>query len=177
MFVHLPADTPHYAPGFHPLDFQPLCVERRAWEVCPAQHWKHPLQRYDRHGPFLASSRGSHSVLGAVGEVPLEPAAPIFTHHFQYREESVTRRRLAAFSSDPSTGESRGRHMDIPTRIEGMHMRLQVLDYVYARAWEHVPAESETNPLGFNPRPWHELVGEDDARVARWYGNEPADTV
>ena len=171
VFFHYPTETPHYAPGHHPLDFQPLCEEMRVAGLCPAQHWKHPLQRYDRHGPFIASSRGSHSITtGSGGEAALEPAAPIFTHHFQYREEPVTRQRLAAFSSDPATGQSRGRLME-PTRLDGMHKRQQTLDAVYGRRWEHVPSRAGPDLFGVHPRPWGELVGEDDARVARWYGN------
>ena len=169
VFTHYPADVPHYAPGYHPLDFQPLCEEMRVAGLCPAQHWKHPLQRYDHHGPLLMSSRGSHSI---INEHVLEPAVPVFTHHFQYREESVGRQRLAVFSSDPSTGQSRGRLMDAGQRFGHMHRRLAQLDAVYGQRWEQVATRPGRDAPGVYPRPWRELVSEDDVGVARWYGDD-----
>ena len=47
---HVPGGKPEYVPGFHPIDFQPLCYEfSPSWTpMCGQNHWKHPLQRFDR---------------------------------------------------------------------------------------------------------------------------------
>ena len=172
VFFHYPTDIPHYASGRHPLDFQPLCEEIHVPNVCPAQHWKHPLQRYDRYGPFIASAMGAHSITtGRVGESALEPPVPIFTHHFQYRDEEVTRRRLALLSFDPATGQSRTRLMDAGERGGSMHRRHRQVDAVYGRRWEQISIRAGNDAPGVHPRPWRELVSDDDARVARWYGD------
>src|SRR5262245_25598743 len=49
VFNHFPDRKPEYLPGFHPLEFHPLC-EEFAVAHCAAGHWKHPLLRVDRDG-------------------------------------------------------------------------------------------------------------------------------
>ncbi len=60
---HVPHSKPEYLPGFHPIDFQPLCYDfvPARWPPCALGHWKHPLQRFDRLGHFLLSNDGAGS--------------------------------------------------------------------------------------------------------------------
>ncbi|MGH9019200.1 MAG: glycosyltransferase family 2 protein, partial [Acidimicrobiales bacterium] len=93
---HFPDRSPAYVPGYHPLDFQPLS-ERYVPERprhCAQDHWKHPLQRFDRHGPFLLANGGFHSATLRTREPLREPRGGIVTHHVQYREEAATRARM-----------------------------------------------------------------------------------
>ncbi len=91
---HVPSDKPEYLSGFHPIDFQPLCYEfaPARWPPCTLGHWKHPLQRFDRHGHFLLSNDGAHS--GFCNDRLVEPSDGLVTHHFQYRDEDLTRAKI-----------------------------------------------------------------------------------
>ena len=61
--------------------------------MCDAGHRKHPLQRYDRGAASIECGPGFHGV--GCAEALYEPAQPVFLHHFPFREEGSTRRRLA----------------------------------------------------------------------------------
>jgi hypothetical protein len=169
VFNHFPHRSPQYVPGYHPLDFQPLCEEFRS-PMCPSLHWKHPLQRFDRHGPFLTSSPGFH----AVDRPPrplYEPSRGIFTNHFQYRDEQTTRRRLELLCGDRPGGVGRSLLALAGQRDPQSVRRFRMLDAVYGGRWAEVDSLQPEGPLGVQPRPWPELVGTDDARVARWYSD------
>lgn len=96
-FNHYPGPPPHYLPGHHPLEVQPLC-EELSFPMCASNHRKHPLLRYDRSGPPIAAGRGFHLV-EAEGPL-LEPELPIFLHHFPFRDEEPTRHRLSLMFSE-----------------------------------------------------------------------------
>jgi hypothetical protein len=166
---HYPSEEPHYLPGRHPLDFQPLC-EELAGQGCWWFHNKHPLQRFDSGRPAITCGGGAHAAASA--ERPLfEPAEPIFLHHFPFRQQEVSRRRLTAlFLERPDPGQPAVLHDH-----GGGHARarLQKLDAVYAQDWEEVgiyaaPEWGWKRPR-LVPEPWSTLVPEDDVPVARWY--------
>jgi hypothetical protein len=162
---HYPSGAPAYVPGFHPLDFQPLCEEHAMG--CALKHRKHPLQRYDRGGAPIVCDRGFHRAASA--ERPLrEPDEAIFVHHFPYREPDVTRRRLALLCGTDDTGATRVIEGD--DAADGMVPRFQTLDAVYRGDWENVRSyRADRDHTPARPVPWTSLVGDDDARVARWY--------
>jgi hypothetical protein len=186
VFNHFPSGRPANLPGFHPLDCQPLCAE--FWQPtnprCTLRHWKHPLQRFDRDRSFLMSQPGFHRA-DAQWEVLFEPTVGIFTHHFQYREEAVTRQRLDLMNASGAV-VTRPRHSlyrhprsGSPNRpvLRGAAMgaaaRHRSLDAVYESRWDQVENLSKSKrPLGVTPRPWEELVTPADASVARWYSAE-----
>ncbi len=168
IFDHYPAESPHYLPGRHPLDFQSLC-EELAHPMCPSMHRKHPLQRYDKSGAPIRSSKGFHYAL--CSEHLYEPSQPAFLHHFPFRNESVTRARLEALWI-----------ARVQEELDHSHMlaRLQSLDAVYSRDWASVrnftafdPFYNTLNPppcpSGVTLRPWTELIQIEHQRVARWY--------
>jgi hypothetical protein len=160
---HLPSGKPEYIPGFHPIDFEPLCEPFAPVKHPPCErgHWKHPLQRFDRNGLFVTSGDGYHTASIRTGVPLIEPLGGIITHHFQYRDESVTRAKLELTcgpgSSRTALHESIGH--------KGFVKRRKSIDAVYEQRWDDV--ESVPNvyrPAGANPQPWPHLD-----RVHRWY--------
>ena len=156
---HLPDSKPEYSSGFHPIDFQPLSYEFIPnWSPpCGLRHWKHPLLRFDRRSYFMQCAGGSHWAICEVPEV--EPIGGIVIHHFQYRGEESTRRRLELVCGQSSdTGRLPGSRM-----YRHFDLRLRSLDAVYAQRW----AEAETESDGLvsrDPKPWGSI-----SRVRRWY--------
>jgi len=165
---HYPGDEPHYVPGLHPLDFQPLGEELMSRYSCWLWHWKHPLQRFDRSAPSIECAVGFHRA--SSHERPLfEPVEPVFVHHFPFREHKVTERRLralfAAAAGDPARAELDG--------FAAWHMsaRFRSLEAVYAHDWQAVEmgvTEGTRRPQP-EPLPWTALVEPEHVRVARWY--------
>ena len=158
---HVPSAKPEYLSGYHPIDFQPLCYEfvPARWPPCGLGHWKHPLQRFDRRGHFLLSNDGAHS--GYCSETLIEPIGGIVTHHFQYRDEDLTRAKLELTcgpgSMRTSLHESNG--------FDGFVRRRKSLDAVYSQRWSEVDTIPNKNPAGSDaPTPWAHL-----GRVRRWY--------
>jgi hypothetical protein len=163
---HFPDRTPAYLPGFHPLDFQPLCEEHALG--CALGHRKHSLQRFDRDGAPIRCGRGFHAAWSAERPL-LEPAEAIYLHHFPYRDEATTRRRLALLCGTDESGRTRVRAGD--TAADGMVPRFETLDAVYRGDWSHVRNYREDTEFTVaNPIPWTALAGEADAPSARWYG-------
>jgi hypothetical protein len=166
-YNHFPGDLPSYLPGFHPIDFQPLC--ERFWPEtarhCVQPHWKHPLQRFDRRGRFLQSGPGFHTgtieSLGGTFREPLpEPIGGIVTHHVQYRQESDTRARLALLTDSDRT------ERDEIAGNKQMKKRFRSLDAIYSQNWPWVNnLRGDVEPTyGVDPRPW-----PDPASTRRWY--------
>ena len=163
-FNHYPGPAPHYASGAHPLDFQPM-AEEIPWMMCPSGHRKHPLLRHDRQGPVLRSGRGFH-IPECDGPL-LEPAQPAFLHHFPFREESVTRRRLASLWDAATPGGSRA--IDSDDAAGHMLDRFRGIDAVYAGQWDAVD-NFFTGVPGVAPRPWTDLVEPEHHHVQRTGG-------
>jgi glycosyltransferase involved in cell wall biosynthesis len=163
-YNHFPTDGPAYLEGFHPLDFQPMC-ERFVPEspaYCSQPHWKHPLQRFDRSGPFLSSLMGFHGATLLMGEPVTEPEGGIVTHHFQYREEGATRHRMELLCG----GVSRNAYND-SIGNSSIKKRFETLDAVYARRWDEVDDLSRREPhLGVHLEAWSGPASP------RWYRTE-----
>jgi hypothetical protein len=161
-YNHFPAALPAYLPGFHPLDFQPLCElfmpERPRF--CDQSHWKHPLQRFDRHGSTLLSLGGFHSATTWTPEPVIEPLGGIVTHHVQYREEAFTRLRMERLCG----GKGRNHYNDSIGNTE-IQSRFDSLDAVYAKRWDQVQNQRRSpDVLGVAPSPW-----PDSPSTRRWY--------
>lgn len=164
---HYPGDEPHYIPGFHPLDFQPLCEELQSY-MCWSFHRKHPLQRFDRDRPAIESDIGMHR--GFSAERPLlEPTVPIFDHHFPFREKEVSLRRLKELFAKTSDSGSRAD----PDHVASNHMlaRLRSFEAVYRHDWHAVDMAitPDCRRPSVEPVRWDELVGPEHLPVERWY--------
>jgi hypothetical protein len=163
-FNHLPTERPAYVRGRHPLDFQPLCYEIAA-PYCEHGHWRHALQRFDRSGPLIKSGKSFHEVVSA--EPLVEPTVPVFFHHFPYRAESDSRRRLERLFA-----EADGAGPRVVDERAQVHMRLRrrSVEAVYRQQWDAVVFYPTCAP-GFVPtlKRWEDWVDATDARSARWY--------
>ena len=177
-YNHFPAEEPHYLPGFHPVDFQPLCQRYLPDRPrhCTQPHWKHPLQRFDRHGPFLLANGGFHSATLRTREPLLEPVGGIVTHHTQYREEAATRARMDLLCG----GAGRNDLNDSIGNTE-IRKRLLSLDAVYGRRWAEVDtlvrkdARTGVHPVPWSGRPSARWYSPDDLVRARrtWAADHP----
>jgi hypothetical protein len=161
---HVPSGKPEYVPGYHPIDFQPLGYrfEPANNAPCVLGHWKHPLQRFDRHGLFVLSNDGAH--LAFASERLVEPSVGIVTHHFQYRDEATTRAKLDMICgrdvSRVALHESAG--------FKGFVRRRRSLDAVYAQRWGDMDIPPNLRSAeSLDPRPW---PGARD--IPRWYAPE-----
>jgi hypothetical protein len=174
-YNHYPGELPHYIPGYHPLDFQPLCEEFLALEFghCASGHWKHPLQRYDRGEPEIVCAPGFHRAICANTRL-LEPVVPIVTHHFPYRDREFTVRRLEALCAPDGLGNVRNVTRDRRVGgVSGITKRFRSLDMVYAGRWNEVDnLHKSGSSQGVHPRPWEELVDCEDRAYKVWYTPE-----
>ncbi len=169
VFNHFPDRKPEYLPGFHPAEFQPLCEEFTVAH-CPEGHWKHPLQRIDRHGPPIACDIGFHRAIYPVGPLLMEPSLPVFLHHFQYRDERATRYRLDQLCGQRQGMTPRIALTDARWNGSGISKRFGSLKAVYAQQWDSVAdLQRRQGGLGVSPRPWEETISPTDAHFARWY--------
>jgi hypothetical protein len=163
-YNHFPTEKPECLRGFHPVDLQPMCERyvRDRLRFCPQPHFKHPLQRFDSAGPFAMSIIGFHAA-NTLAEGPLlEPAGGIVTHHVQYRDEELTRARMAQLCG----GAGRNTHNHSLGNTE-IGKRFASLDAVYAQRWAEVDNLRERGPsLGVSPSHWPEPPAH------RWYAPE-----
>jgi len=171
-YNHFPTDKPEYVPGFHPIDFQPMCeqfVSART-RFCDQPHWKHPLQRFDRQERFIMAGGGFHTgtvnpLSGQPREPLWEPVGGIVTHHVQYREESSTRARLELMCGSARTAR------DHSIGNTQMQKRFLSLDAVYAQDWQNVDnLRGGQRALGVHPRRW-----PDPDSTRRWYDERAVD--
>ncbi|HXQ43101.1 MAG TPA: glycosyltransferase family 2 protein [Acidimicrobiales bacterium] len=151
-YNHYPSGKPEYLPGFHPLEFQPLCEHyvRVLPRFCDQWHFKHPLQRFDDVGPFVMSIIGFHSANTMHPAPLLEPTGGIVTHHVQYRDEAFTRMRMEMLCG--GAGRNSYNHSIGNTEIG---KRFASLDAIYGQRWRDVDnlRIRDTNK-GVDPEPW-----------------------
>jgi glycosyltransferase involved in cell wall biosynthesis len=164
---HLPHAKPEYLSGYHPIDFQPLCYpfEPVRQPPCPLGHWKHSLQRFDRDGHFVLSNPGAHTA--SCSDFLVEPTRGIVTHHFQYRDEALTRAKL-----EQTCGPDGHRTALLADRGHGgFARRLRSLDAVYAQRWDEVDTVPSRDPSAVrHPQPWAHPEW-----VRRWYTDADLD--
>jgi Glycosyl transferase family 2 len=164
---HVPSGKPEYLPGFHPIDFQPLyyTFSPARNPPCALGHWKHPLQRFDRHGQFVLSNDGAHMAFSSDRLV--EPTGGIFTHHFQYRDEELTRAKLELVSGPNATRAA----LHESAGFKGFLRRRHSIDAVYSKRWKEIDTAPNASAAGsHDPKPWPNL-----AQVRRWYTRDELD--
>ena len=155
---HLPDKKPEYISGFHPIDFQPMCYALEPWKHWTCEHWKHPLQRFDRYQPFLQCETGADNALWGGWRSESEPPGGIVLHHFQYRAEGVEDRARLRRLSEP-------REDNAPQRSKGDGLfedRLRQLDAIYEGRWDRIQTDTRVPPRVISP--WPNLK-----QVRRWY--------
>ena len=161
-YNHFPTGAPQYITGFHPIDFQPQCQRFVPDQprYCPQPHWKHPLQRFDRRGPFLGALQGFHGATVLMGGRVIEPMGGIVTHHFPYRDETVTTTRMELLCGV----DDRNAYND-SIGNSSIKKRFETLEAVYAGRWDQVDSLTAHVPRpGVHPEPW-----PDPSSSRRWY--------
>src|SRR6185369_16381528 len=95
---------------------------------------------------------------------------PVFLHHFQYRDEAVTRRRLQRLCGEETDGRSRIALTDARWNGSGISKRFQTLDAVYRQRWDGVAnLRRDDKPFGVAPVPWNEAVEQEHVPYVVWY--------
>lgn len=143
---HYPTDAPANVRAKHPIELQPFC-ERELFSYCSARHFKHPLQRYDFDAPGIRQCNGLHRPEPSPHAPWAEPRRGIVTHHFQFRNEAETRRRMGLVLERKSKGGQ-----------QPIEQRADCLDAVYSGAWSDV--RLRRTRLGNRPvrlRHWQDL--------------------
>jgi glycosyltransferase involved in cell wall biosynthesis len=80
-FNHMPTHQPYYVQGYHPADFQPLCIKNSTSKI--------PLIRYDKRRKHLFSIGGAHDFITHNDIIPIVKDT-LHIHHFQYRNPEYT---------------------------------------------------------------------------------------
>ncbi len=133
---HLPTPgRPTFLPGVHPAGYQTLVVDEHHGSFCRLGHRKHPLQRWDRHGPMIRSLGGFHTAVCDAGPIP-EADVDLVIHHVQWRDRETTERHL----------KEDGRFV-LDRYMTNYTERLLSIDAVYDHDWKKVWNQ---NPLRSN---------------------------
>jgi Glycosyl transferase family 2 len=169
-YQHFPHQKPEYLPGFHPLDFQPLCEP--FWQefrprCAGGRHYKHPLARFDRAGPYLLAPNSFHSWRPNDDGQLVEPLTGVITHHFQYREEQATSERLiASYGPGSIRGTQSFRYGNT-----GGERRVRSLEALYSGRFDLVDNDRRIRgDVGVTLQPWDTISGGADP--VRWYTEE-----
>lgn len=177
---HYPDKPLANIPGFHPAEFQPMGWYRGNRAFCALGHWKHPLVCLEAGEPSMVQTRGLHKPFvfknfehsGLIG-----PKECLWLHHFPFRNEEETRKRLGVLCKpDPSLG---GMHRSIPDDKclggEGAIKRYRSLDAIYAYKWDEVElphAQVTRKKVGVPVVHYSEFMREDEYKPLRWYTEE-----
>lgn len=99
IYNHLPTHPPYHIQGYHPIDFQPLCVNSTVSKI--------PLLRYDKGKPHLWSIGGAHDFITHNETIPIVRDC-LHIHHFMYRNPAFTFKRLKQLVDKNSAGMQSG---------------------------------------------------------------------
>ena len=98
MYDHIPTHSPYNVPGYHPADFMQIANKSNTYKI--------PLIRYDKGKPHFYSAGGAHS-FDTCGESVTVALDIIDIHHFNFRRQEDTFRRLKQLRTKSSKGISR----------------------------------------------------------------------
>jgi len=85
MLDHIPTHPPYNITGYHPADFMQLSTKTHTPKI--------PLLRHDKNKPPLYSAGGAHT-FATCGEYISTALEALNIHHFKYRKQENTLRRL-----------------------------------------------------------------------------------
>lgn len=155
---HYPTGEPANRRRRHPIDDQPMC-EPELVSFCGRGHYKHPLLRHDVGASSPRQWWGLHRPEPTPEAPWTEPMDELITHHFQFRNEEDTRRRLDL------VGERRSQ-----LRADPVIGRSQVVDALYAGRWQEV--RLRRTRVGNRPvrlQDWRDVLPPENQPIARWY--------
>ena len=133
--AHYPLEKPHHLSGFHPAEFQFRATPHDDPIVyCSLVHDKHNLIRFDNGEFDVAIYGGYHHFRSKVALY--EPRDGLCIHHFQFRSEKHTFKRLKALVGMDANGCSRLGDAEYNKKLLNsvpVHMGWYVGRYVKAR--------------------------------------------
>ena len=170
---HVPmTDGPNNVPGEHPAKYQPNIWLRNRPCSCNTLggHWKHSVIKLTDGRFDVLPQRGFHLPLTKPGRFFVEPMDTLYLHHTPFREESFTRKRLAALcGGDP--GSRRSKIDETRIDAEGAIKRFQSLDDVYAGRYDRIPvphSQGIDRKVGIDVQHWTKLMDPRDYLPLSW---------
>lgn len=97
-YNHIPTHSPYNVSGYHPADFMQIANKSGTYKI--------PLIRYDKGKPHFYSGVGAHN-FDTCGESVSIASDVLNIHHFNYRRQEDTFRRLKQLTHKTSNGISR----------------------------------------------------------------------
>jgi len=97
-YNHIPTHPPYNVPGYHPADFMQLANKSNTYKI--------PLIRYDKGKQHFYSGVGAHN-FDTCGESVSIASDVLNIHHFNYRRQEDTFRRLMQLTKKSANGISR----------------------------------------------------------------------
>lgn len=180
-FDHYPTIKPENIRGFHPVVFQPCGVHRLGTpSVCARNHWKHPLIKVSNGEVVICQTRGLHRPFAKGRTQLVEPEVSLYLHHFMFREEAFTRKRLTALCkpSESLGGIRRSVVDDDRIQSQGAVKRFRHLDNVYAQNWPAVEmchSQAQHIPkVGIDVKHWTELLPPSQYEPLMWHTEQDA---
>jgi len=168
--AHYPLEKPHYLSGFHPAEFQFRATPDDCLAVyCDLIHSKHNLIRFDK-GKFDVTIHGGYHRFQS-DTVLYEPRDGLCIHHFQFRNEEHTFKRLEALVSIDEKGSSRLGDAEYNKKLLSsipVHMGWYVERYVKARKLYDNRILFEQAPTAWQKVMLH--VNNTKHMFNRWYG-------
>ena len=98
MFDHIPTHAPYNVTGYHPADFMQIANKTSTVKI--------PLIRYDKGKQHFYSASGAHT-FDTCGESISIALDMLNIHHFNYRRQEDTFRRLKQLTKKNANGTSR----------------------------------------------------------------------
>lgn len=147
---HYPTPGVAYEPRTHPIDVQPMCREK-VDHRCSMGHHKHPVFLWDRERKRIIVEPGFHQ-LRCVGEALYEPDVSLVLHHFPFRNEVDSRRRLDLLARRGSTAATQ-----VASADAHMVARRRSLDAVYAGRYDEI-IDYRTGKPGITVEDWRKVV-------------------
>ena len=124
-YNHIPTHSPYNVSGYHPADFMQLANKSNTYKI--------PLIRYDKGKQHFYSGVGAHN-FDTCGETVNIASDILNIHHFNYRRQEDTFRRLKQLTQKSSNGISR---IDWFDKIEQKHKRTSDAKSMYHNRYEN----------------------------------------
>jgi len=154
MFNHIPTHAPYNISGYHPADFMQLANKTNTTKI--------PLIRYDKGKPHFYSASGAHHFDTCGENVPIVLDV-LNIHHFNYRRQENTFRRLKQLTTKNSNGVCR---VDLFDKLEQMHKKSKNAKSTYHNRYDS--AKSIYNENKYKILMMDELHYSYD-NLVRWY--------
>jgi hypothetical protein len=146
MFDHIPTHQPYHVQGYHPADFQPLCMKTAGSKI--------PLLRYDKGHPHLWSIGGAHDFITHGEDIAILKDF-LQIHHFPYRNPEFTLPRTKKLAQSRNAWYKKFLHQVHASDTSAYEARYKQLKAMYD---QNKNLELKMNTLVY-----------DYSNIVRWY--------